>query len=42
MADKAHAIRNDLNRRAREVGIFDQELTLADLSEMWQGTSNEY
>jgi hypothetical protein len=32
MADKAHAIRNDLNRRAREVGIFDQELTLADLA----------
>jgi hypothetical protein len=32
MADKANAIKNDLNRRAREVGIFDQELTLADLA----------
>jgi hypothetical protein len=32
MADKANAIKNDLNRRAREVGIFDQELTLQDLA----------
>jgi hypothetical protein len=32
MADKPNAIKNDLNRRAREVGIFDQELTLADLA----------
>jgi hypothetical protein len=32
MADKSNAIKNDLNRRAREVGIFDQELTLADLA----------
>jgi hypothetical protein len=32
MADKSNAIKNDLNRRAREVGIFDQELTLQDLA----------
>lgn len=32
MADKANAIKNDLNRRAREVGIFNQELTLDDLA----------
>jgi hypothetical protein len=32
MADRPHAIRNDLNRRAREVGLFDQELTLEDLA----------
>lgn len=32
MASKESAIRNDLNRRAREVGIFDQELTLEDLA----------
>jgi hypothetical protein len=32
MADSPHAIRVSLNRRAREVGIFDQELTMEELA----------
>jgi hypothetical protein len=32
MADSPHAIRVSLNRRAREVGIFDQELSMEELA----------